>query len=69
MPLSEQQKAENTALSRLRVVIENTIAKAKSFFVLRIDNRMKNKLRLDEAMELCVGLANFKIDNALSNRS
>ena len=65
-PLSDQQKAENIALSRLRVVIENTFAKIKSFFILRIENRMKNKQRLDEAMELCAGLANFKTHMYLS---
>lgn len=67
IPLTAQQKAENTALSRLRVVIENTFAKMKSFFVLRVENRMKNKQRLDDAMELCVGLANFKTSNLLNH--
>ena len=65
LPLTDQQKEENIALSRLRVVIENAFAKMKSFFVLRIENRMKNKQRLDEAMELCAGLANFKTDKHL----
>jgi hypothetical protein len=66
--LSTQQKEENTSLSRLRVVIENTLAKMKSFFVLRIENRMKNKQRLDEAMELCASLANFKTHKLLSTK-
>ena len=65
--LSAHDKTENIALSRLRVVIENTFAKLKSFFVLRIENRMRNKLRLDEAIELCAGLANFKTINYLKN--
>lgn len=65
LPLTNQQKEENIALSQLRVVIENTFAKMKSFFVLRIENRMKNKQRLDEAMELCAGLANFKTHKRL----
>ena len=63
--LSEEKKAENTLLSRQRVVIENTFAKLKSFFVLRIENRMRNKQRLDEAFELCASLANFKMFKAL----
>ena len=58
--LSAQEKAENIVLSRLRVVIENSFAKLKSFFVLRIENRMRDKQRLDEAIELCAALANFK---------
>ena len=65
-PLSDKQKAKNAALSRLRVVIETAFAKIKSFFILRIENRMKNKQRLDEAMELCAGLANFKTHMYLS---
>ncbi|MDQ2770471.1 MAG: hypothetical protein M3Y54_08230 [Bacteroidota bacterium] len=60
MLLTIRQKAENVALSRLRVVIENSFAKMKSLFVLRIENRMKNKQRLDEAMKLYAGLAKFK---------
>ena len=66
--LTDQQKAENVALFGLRVVIENTFAKIKSFFILRIENRMKNKQRLDEAMELCTELSNFKTHMYLSNR-
>ena len=67
--LSEEKKAENTLLSRQRVVIENTFAKLKSFFVLRIENRMRNKQRLDEALELCASLANFKTYKALIIKS
>lgn len=59
-PLTPQEKAENTTLARLRVVVENALAKMKSFFVLRIENRMKKKQKLDEAFEICAGLANFK---------
>lgn len=59
-PRTEQQNTENKALSRVRVVIENTFAKMKSFFILRIENRMKNKQHLDEAVALCANLANFK---------
>lgn len=66
--LSTQEKAENVVLSRLRVVIENAFAKLKSFFVLRIENRMRNKQRLDEAIELCAGLANFKTIKLLKSK-
>jgi hypothetical protein len=58
--LTPEEKAANTALARLRVVVENAVAKIKSFFVLRIENRMKKKQKLDEAFEICAGLANFK---------
>lgn len=59
-PLSSQQSAENKEMSRVRVVIENVIAKLKSFFVLRIENRMRIKSKLDDAFALCAALANFK---------
>jgi len=59
-PLTDQQKAENTARSRLRVVVENVFAKMKSFFVLRIKNRMKDKSRLQQAIGDCALLSNFK---------
>ena len=68
-PLTQEQKDENTALSRLRVSVENAIAKIKSFFILRIENRMRKKAKLDDAMELCVALANFKTKSALNVRS
>lgn len=63
--LTEAQKAENTGLAKLRVVIENSIAKMKSYFVLRIENRMKKKINLEDAVELCAGLANLKTSNTL----
>lgn len=59
-PLTPEEKAKNSAFARLRVVVENALAKIKSFFVLRIENRMKLKRKLDEAFEICAGLANFK---------
>lgn len=59
-PLTEQQKAENTAQASIRIVVENAIAKIKSFFIIRVENRMKLKQKLDDAFELCASLANFK---------
>ena len=63
--LTTAQKDENKALARLRVVVENAIAKMKSYFILRVENRMKKKVYLDEAMELCAMLANLKTTNGL----
>lgn len=65
-PLSLSQKADNKALSQVRVVVENAIAKIKSFFVLRIENRMKYKSKLDDAFEICAELANFKTSKRLN---
>jgi hypothetical protein len=59
-PLSIEQKAENCILSSIRVVIENTIAMLKRYFILRIQNRMKLKNKLDDAVEICANLWNFK---------
>ena len=65
-PLTPEQKAENKKLAQLRVVVENTIAKMKSFFVLRIENRMKHKQKLNESFEICASLANFKTSFLIS---
>lgn len=59
-PLTSMQRACNTALARVRVRIEHAIAKAKAFFSLRIENRLKQKNKLDDAVAICIGLANFK---------
>ena len=60
-PLTSSQRLGNTALARVRVRVEHAIAKIKTFFILRIENRMKQKTKLDEALSICVGLANFKM--------
>jgi hypothetical protein len=59
-PLDENQKKENSTLSSIRVAVENAIAKLKSFFILRIENRMRIKTKLDDAFVICSALANFK---------
>ena len=59
-PLTKGQKAINAVLASYRVCIENSIARMKAYFVLRIENRMRNKSKLQEAMHLCADLANFK---------
>lgn len=61
MPLTSSQRFVNKALASVRVRVEHAIAKLKTFFILRIENRMKQKNKLDEALSICVGLANFKI--------
>lgn len=59
-PLTTSQRLCNTALASVRVCVEHAIAKAKAFFSLRIENRLKQKSKLDEAIDICTGLANFK---------
>jgi hypothetical protein len=63
-PLTTNQRLCNKALASVRVCVEQAIAKAKAFFSLRIENRLKQKTKLDEAMSICVGLANFKTNLA-----
>jgi DDE superfamily endonuclease/Helix-turn-helix of DDE superfamily endonuclease len=58
--LTEKQKEENCNISRFRVLIENTIAMIKRYFIARIENRMHDKQNLDEAILLCADLWNFK---------
>jgi DDE superfamily endonuclease len=60
-PLSEIQKDENGTYSRIRVGIENALAKIKSFFILRIENRMRIKRKLNDAIEICSLISNFKL--------
>jgi hypothetical protein len=58
--LTDSEKEFNSTIARIRVCIENAIAKLKSFFILRIENRMKIKTKLDEAFHICANLVNFK---------
>jgi hypothetical protein len=62
-PLSQIQKDENCTYSRIRVGIENALAKIKSFFVLRIENRMRIKRKLHDAIEICSLISNFKLSH------
>lgn len=59
-PLTSLQRICNNVLASVRVRVEHAIAKAKAFFSLRIENRLRQKTKLDEAVAICVGLANFK---------
>lgn len=59
-PLTQLQKAINAVLASQRVCIENSIARMKAYFVLRVENRMRDKAKLQDAMQLCLSLANFK---------
>lgn len=51
--LSQEQKDENRILSSFRVSVENTIAMIKRYFILRIENRMYIKTKLDNVVEIC----------------
>lgn len=59
-PLTQEQRPSDAALASGRVRVEHGIAKAKAFFSLRIENRLKQKQKLEDAVAICMGLANFK---------
>lgn len=58
--LTQAQKDENKALSRVRVIVENAIAALKRYYILRHESRIKLRNKLSEAVELCAALWNFK---------
>lgn len=62
-PLTEAQKKVNSIYASIRVRAENTIAKLKSFFVLRIENRMTIKPKLNKCFHLCSMLAIIKVNS------
>ncbi len=64
-PLSKAQKETNCTYSRIRVGIENAIAKIKSFFILRIENRMRIANKLNDAFLICSMISNFKINSLI----
>lgn len=59
-PLTPLERLINQVLAPLRVVVENVIARLKSFFVLRTTNRMRKKEKLTDAFALCAEVAHFK---------
>ena len=59
-PLTTVQKMINTLFAHVRIVVENALAKMKLFFILRIENRMRQKAKLTDSFQLCAALANFK---------
>lgn len=66
-PLSDIQREINYIYSRIRVRIENAIAKIKSFFILRIENRMRISTKLNDAFHICSMLANYKSNSLIIN--
>lgn len=66
-PLTKLQKVINSLYAHVRIVVENTIAKAKSFFILRVENRMRKKAKMTTAFQICVALANLKTELFILN--
>ncbi len=57
--LSDEQKAENQKLSRIRIFVENAIAGLKRFNILVHDFRNHREQMDDDVIAICAGLWNF----------
>ena len=60
--LTDSQKSENCTKSSFRIIVENTIAMLKRYFILRIESRSHMKNKINEVIEICGLLWNFKKD-------
>ena len=66
-PLDEIDREYNGIISSMRVRVEHAIANLKSFFILRIKNRMRKRVKLDDAFGLCAALSNFRLKPLIIN--
>lgn len=60
-PLNAEQIAINRQYSGVRIGVEHAIGRMKSYFILRIENRMRIIQKLNDAFQICGMLANFKM--------
>jgi len=58
--LSQEQKLQNQAISKVRVVVEHAIGGMKRYFILRHENRIRLRNKISDAVEMCASLWNFK---------
>lgn len=65
--LTEEQKNHNRQVSKTRILVENAISRMKKFNVLNYKLRNRTESFADEVIELCAGLANFKIKCKIQN--
>jgi hypothetical protein len=65
--LTDEQKLHNKQVSKTRILVENSISRMKKFNVL--NHKLRNKVEsfADDVIELCAGLANFKIKCKMQN--
>lgn len=59
--LTDHQKTENKAQSSVRVAVENSISGIKRHFILRHECRLRLWSKINDALEACAGLYNFKL--------
>lgn len=60
IPITEEQKKENREKSAIRVIVENSLAALKTFFLLKNRHRTLNLDDIESTVHICAGLANFK---------
>jgi hypothetical protein len=60
--LTKRQKASNRAKSSRRVKVEHSIGYVKIYRIVKDCIRIRKDNAKDKMMELCCGLANFKLD-------
>lgn len=58
--LTDEQKAENRAISQERITIEHSIGGIKIFRIVKDCIRLRSAGLRDSVMEICTGLYNFK---------
>jgi DDE superfamily endonuclease len=61
--LTDEQKLDNQALAKVRIVGEHAIGGLKRYYIVRNENRMKKPTqnpRLDNVVEICGALWNFR---------
>jgi hypothetical protein len=66
--LDDFAKEYNSIISSIRVRIEHAIANLKSFFILRIRNRIRRVKVLDAIFDICTRLANFRFNLLIINK-
>jgi len=66
-PLDEITLKYNSIISSIRVKIEHAIANLKTFSILRNKNRMRNDVKLTKVFDVCVRLANFRLNSLTIN--
>ena len=59
--LTEEQKQENKAMSKIRIFVENAIGGIKRYFILVHKFRNKRKNFDDDVIAICAGLWNLRI--------
>ncbi len=67
--MTDEQKLENRALAKQRIKIKNAIGSVKRYYILKHEIRLKKpEKNKNLAIEVCVGLSNFKLKYAEKNK-